>query len=139
VTLAELTKTMGLDGEPRRVLIVEDFLPVLLSLEHFWKEAGHEVTALTGVTAFEGDIIRGHNPAKRGETELNLREVNAAFLDQNFMGRTMSGTQLTKALVERGMPKVFGMSSDATANGAMVKVGAVGALRKNELMRLFGI
>jgi hypothetical protein len=126
---------MDLAEPGRRVLLVEDHQPWLARLERFCIEAGHETYSLTGVSEVEGDTLRG--PGMSGQVTVDLLQVDAAFLDHYFVSARYNGELLTRELMHRRPVRICGMSSDAAANAAMVRQGAVAALRKADMMRLF--
>jgi len=136
-TIKELAERMDLLGERRRVLVIEDHLPWLARLSEFWTEAGHEVIAMAGVAEIEGNIASGPGLDLTETVRMDLRNVDAAFLDHYFLSKQYDGKAMVIELMRRGLPKICGMSSDARANQSMRAFGAILAFRKAELMRLF--
>lgn len=137
MTLPELTESMNLTLPGRRVLVVEDYVPWLVRLSAYWREAGHEVISLTGVLSIESFIAIGIPIDATESVSVDLRTVDAAFLDYFFNGRSYNGGSLTHELMLACSPRIMGMSSNESGNAAMRRAGAITSLPKAELMRLF--
>lgn len=138
MTLGEIVQILKLDGEPQRVLVVEDHVPLLLRLEEFCAEMGHPVVAMAGINEIEGSIATGLDASLDAMLSVNLATIDVAFVDHYFLSRRHNGATVTRELTKLGRAKVFGMSSDAAANAAMAREGATLTLQKAEFMRLIG-
>jgi len=135
MTLKEITELLDLAMPGKRVLIVEDHLPALLQLRDFWEEAGHSVVGMTGIDAVEGTVCSGRTALTEVFDSFDARDIDVVFMDHYFLSRHFNGALLTRRLMQIGSPKILGMSSDSSANAAMVREGAVGAIRKADLLR----
>ncbi len=138
MTLRDLNESLGLHLPPKRVLVVEDHLPLLHRLAEYLEESGHEVTALQGVTEVSGSSATGPGPGDE-VVEVDLRDVQVAFLDHYFLSREWNGARLARELTLWNDPKILGMSSDARANQRILEAGATLTLPKAELMRLLAL
>ncbi|AIE85033.1 hypothetical protein [Fimbriimonas ginsengisoli] len=134
MTRAELTDLLDLGATGKTVLVVEDHVPWLTLLAHFWTEAGHKTLALTGIDEVHGDLAFGRTVD--GTEMIDIRTVDVAFLDHYFLSTRYNGALLTRELLLRKPIRICGMSSDAAANAAMRREGAIAAFRKSDLMRM---
>lgn len=135
MTLKEITELLDLEMPGKRVLIVEDHLPALLRVRDFWEEAGHSVIAMAGIDELEGTVCSGRTAASDVFHSFDVRDIDAVFMDHYFLSRTFNGALLTRRLMQISSPKILGMSSDSSANAAMVREGALAAVRKSDLLR----
>lgn len=118
-SLAALLAALGLQGSPRRVLVVEDESAVREGLVRAL--AGHDVDAREGLE----------------RTDLPLTGYDAAILDNYFLSNSLTGTALVPEL-RRSCPQIqiLAISSDAGKNAEMVRLGANLAVAKSALRRL---
>ena len=130
----DISLAFGL-SEPRRILVIEDYISFAQDLSRYLVALGHTVVTFTGVESIEGDKLIGMSPLLESrETAVNLAEIDVCFLDHYFAGRAYNGTTLTPLLVGQGV-KVCGMSSVDNANASMRSKGAILAFRKDLLER----
>ncbi|RYG85072.1 response regulator [bacterium] len=132
--LDALLRALRLDGESRRVLIVEDDLPWQRALAEDLEARSHRVTVAIGASpAGEGKLFLPGTPPQIVATD----EFDVACLDHYFPGdhdgRTLA-TALRKASSE---VRILAMSSSAAANDAMLRSGADLAFVKSALRRVF--
>jgi hypothetical protein len=137
--LRELFQTGGLDRPGLRVLIVEDYVPLLVRLTEMMEELGHHPTSLLGVSRIENGVLYGPSMTEGVEGTAKVAEVEVAFLDHYFLSGQHNGQTITAVLRAAGNATILGMSSDASANAAMVKAGATASVRKALLMRALGM
>lgn len=118
-SFAALLRALGLDEGPLRVLVVEDETAVREGLVRAL--AGHLVDAREGVEV-------GNLP---------LEGYDAAFLDNYFLSKTLTGVSIAPSL-RASCPRcrIVAMSSDAGKNAEMVRLGADLAVAKSALRRL---
>jgi len=135
MTLKQITDLLDLVQPGKRILIVEDHIPSLLRLKEFWEEAGHSVIAMAGVDSLEGTIASGRSADVDTFASFDATQVDVVFMDHYFLSRRFTGATLTQELMRLGQPRVLGISSDSSANAAMVRYGAVAAIRKADLLR----
>lgn len=127
---------LRLDRPESRILIVEDHQPWLTRLSTLWQEAGNPVWSMLGVEEIEGGVAKGKG--LDAPVQVPIAQVQVAFLDHYFDSRRFNGASLTRELIEHQPHiRICGMSSDRTANLAMIREGALVALRKADLMALF--
>ena len=133
--LRDIWASLDLLLEPRRVLIVEDHLPLAARLQEFLLESNHNTTACVGIHAIESSVAQATSLV--GEPiSINLAEVQVVFLDHFFLSKTYTGSTFLKELLLVGSPKVLAMSSDPDANATMLALGATVAIRKSELISM---
>jgi len=136
-TANDLFGAIGLLGSPRRILIVEDHLPWLLSLSVTLEELGHSVVPMVGVLEVSQTAILGLG--KDGsivEPPTCLQEIEAVFLDYNFAGGRHNGATFLREFRLYSQSPVIGMSSDRTCNATLSRLGATVSLQKHLLKNL---
>lgn len=133
ITVEDAFKELGLEGVPQRVLVVEDHLPLLEGLRNYLATRGHTVITLTGIIEVEGTIAKGSNATGQLES-VDLWKIDTIFLDYQFESITYNGGSFARVLNQKSMGRVVAMSSSPASNAAMVREGAVFALRKNDLI-----
>jgi CheY-like chemotaxis protein len=134
--LSELSNFLELQ-HPKRTLVIEDSVGFAKRLVEFLEEMGHEVWSLAGVETVTGDGVFGLSLDFETKCTVPL-DVDLAFLDHYFVGKSHNGETMTRVLKQRGCGHIVAMSSDAGANLRMMEAGATLALRKRDLARMLG-
>ncbi|RYG30757.1 hypothetical protein EON81_24300 [bacterium] len=132
--LQSLLRALRLDGESRRVLIVEDDVSWHRSLAEDLEARGHRITS--GI---------GASPAGPGKLYLSgtahqiveIGEFDVAFLDHYFPGDHDGRTLAAALRAASSEVRLVGMSSSSAANEAMLRSGADLAFVKSALRRIF--
>jgi len=131
--IAELLTILELNAGPRCVLVVEDGVTALEMVTLFLETLGHYVVGILGVDAIDGDQLTG--PTADGtKAVVDLKTIQAAFLDYYFLGGRFNGKHMVTVLALHGITRVCGMSSDRAANQSMLAAGAPMAVRKRDLL-----
>ncbi len=128
----QLFESLGLNSDPKRVLVVEDFRPALLGVTRRLEEQGHVVTPVLGISMLQPTKATGIGID--GPVPLEFSEFNYAFLDYYFLGGITNGGKLTETLVAFPKLSVIGMSSSGNANAEMERAGARLVMRKPLLL-----
>jgi len=120
-SLSALLRAIDADGEPKRVLVVEDETMLREGLQRQLSALGHEVDAREG--------------AERAD--LPFENFDIAFLDNYFISDSLTGVALAPEL-RRSCPqiRIVAMSSDAGKNAEMLRLGANLAVPKATLRQL---
>lgn len=120
-SLSALLRVLDADGEPRRILVVEDESLIRAGLRHHLSALGHEVEAREGAE----------------KSDLPFLNFDVAFLDNYFISDSLTGVGLTPEL-RRSCPqiRIVAMSSDAGKNAEMLRLGANLSVPKGTIRRL---
>lgn len=135
MTLADITLLTRLDelGD-RRVLVVEDDWAHHARMLRWLEERNTVAVGMAAVTNLDEAQISGRD-LNGGAFKVPLSQIGAAFLDFYFPEPPYDGAVLARALSLANV-RGFAMSSVAEKNGAMIRAGALGGMRKREFAAL---
>ncbi|RYG40246.1 response regulator [bacterium] len=136
MTRAEIASLLRLDGEPRRVLVVEDAPGHYDAMVAWLEREGYAVTAFGEIHTLENGILAGETIDDR-PASVEVATLDVAFLDFYFPKEPWNGGRLARALIAANPQiRVYGMSSVGAKNAEMVREGALGGMLKRDVASL---
>ncbi len=136
MTLADVVRLLRLDEGSRRVLVVEDAGGHYEAMVRWLESEGHAVAPFGEIHDLTDSLLRGRNIYGE-DASANIARLDVAFLDFYFPREPWNGGRLARALITANPQiRVFGMSSVASKNEAMVREGALGGMLKRDLAAL---
>lgn len=136
MTLADVVRLLRLSEGSRRVLVVEDAGVHYEAMVRWLEFEGHAVAPFSEINGLSDGTLRGRTLYGE-DASADAATLDVAFLDFYFPHEPWNGGRLARALIAANPQiRVFGMSSVASKNEAMVREGALGGLLKRDLGRL---
>ncbi|MDX2065765.1 MAG: response regulator [Fimbriimonadaceae bacterium] len=122
---------IGVPAPPARILVVEDYVPLVLTLRQRLESAGYAVDAVVGFRSLTPEESVGLWANR--DVPIHLARYDVAFLDFYLLGN-FRGIDVLRALLGAGPARCIGISSSQRANDEMIAAGAFRAIRKPDFI-----